>query len=128
MIDRVLQGRIDATKVITIKDLWEANIFKKTRFGVKLLARGAERLAELETPLRLEVSDASKTAIEAIKLAGGQVTCVYRTPLLVHEHLYPEKYELELRDPLPSSKTIHRLQRIEDKGAEVIYRKPRWLL
>jgi len=40
------------------------------------------------------VSDISKPAIEAIKAAGGDVVCVYRTPLLLREHFHPEKFPL----------------------------------
>lgn len=50
---------------------------------MKLLARGAEELTSLGIPLKLEVSDASKSAIEAIKAAGGEVKVVYFTPLLL---------------------------------------------
>lgn len=61
----------------------EARIFSKCKFGVKLLARGAERLSELSHPIRVEVSDASKPAIDAIKNAGGEVKVIYFTPLLL---------------------------------------------
>lgn len=39
-------------------------VFKRARYGVKILARGAD---DLDFPLHLEVSDASETAINAIK-------------------------------------------------------------
>lgn len=74
---------MDPTVPITIKDMLESRIFSKCKYGVKLLARGAERLSELNVPLQIEVSDASKTAIDAIKNAGGEVKVVYYTPLLL---------------------------------------------
>jgi len=43
----VIQGRLDISKTITIRDLRESGIFKKAIYGVKVLARGAERLNEL---------------------------------------------------------------------------------
>lgn len=77
----------------------DAGIFKRTRFGVKLLGRGSfgfvDKLKEMGIPaLNFEVSDASEWAIKAIKEAGGSVKCIYRTPLLLREHLKPEKYDL----------------------------------
>lgn len=50
-MDRVKSGRLDPTVPITIKDMLESRIFSKCKYGVKLLARGAERLSELNVPL-----------------------------------------------------------------------------
>jgi len=77
----------------------DAGIFKRTKFGVKLLGRGsfglADKLKQMQIPpLHFEVSDASEWAIKAIKEAGGSVKCIYRTPLLLREHLKPQKYDL----------------------------------
>lgn len=74
----------------------------------------------------MEVSDASKPAIEAIKNAGGSITCVYRTPLKMREHMYPEKFPLKLTDPLPTPSQIAQLERIEEKGAKVVFNQPEW--
>lgn len=50
-----------------------------------------------------------------------------RTPLLMREHLFPEKFELKLRDPLPIRKQVDNLKKIEERGATVVYNKPRWV-
>ena len=39
IVERVKKGRLDNSKIITIKDLYEANLFKKTTYGVKILSR-----------------------------------------------------------------------------------------
>ena len=39
MIEFIEKGRLDKSKTITIKDLYEARVFKKSPFGIKLLAR-----------------------------------------------------------------------------------------
>lgn len=127
MIERITQGRLDASRPITIKDLKGANLFKSAKYGVKLLGKGLNRLSELQAPLNIEVSDASARVIEAIKAAGGAVTCIYRTPLLMREHLKPENFPLVLRSPLPPSRAVSALKRIEEKGAKVEYVKPRWV-
>ena len=78
-------------------------------------------------PITLEVSDASASVVSAIKEKGGSVKCIYRTPLKVREHIYPERYDLELKDPLPPAYALKQLNRIEARGAEVVFREPAWL-
>ena len=55
---------------ITIKDLVEAGMFKanSVKFGVKLLAKGSERL---RSQVRIDVSRVSHGAIEAVEGLGG---------------------------------------------------------
>lgn len=42
--------------------------------GIKILGKGAEKFKALNVKLDLEVSDASKIAIDAIKEAGGSIS------------------------------------------------------
>ena len=37
-------GRLDANKTITIKNLVDAGVVKKVRFGVKLLGKGSQKI------------------------------------------------------------------------------------
>jgi large subunit ribosomal protein L15 len=115
----IFQGRIDPKQPITIKAMRDARLFKTAKYGVKVLARGAETLKDLE-PLHLEVSDASASVISAIKELGGTVKCIYRTPLLMREHLKPQAYDLQLRDPIPPSYKLKQFDRIAARGAEVL--------
>ncbi len=91
ILNAIKRGAIDPEQVITIKVMKDAGIFKRVKYGVKLLSRGAQ---ELKLPLNFEVSDASENAIKTVKQLGGNVTCIYRTPLLLKEHLKPEKFDL----------------------------------
>lgn len=62
-------GKIDAGKPVTELALVEAGVIKSVRDGVRLLAKG-----ELSAKLTIELSGASKGAIEAVEKAGGSVT------------------------------------------------------
>ena len=74
------QGRLDPTKPITLKELDESRCVTNIKDGVKLLARGSERL---KNPLNVVVSRASAAAIAAIEAAGGSVTTRYYTPFSI---------------------------------------------
>lgn len=70
-------GRIDASKPITPKELIESGIMGRTyKDGIKLLARGNEKLT---TPINILVSRASASAIAAVEAAGGSVKTRYFT-------------------------------------------------
>lgn len=64
-------GKLDAGKPVTEQALVEAGIVKSRRDGIRILAKG-----ELNAKLSLEVSGASKAAIEAVEKAGGSVTVI----------------------------------------------------
>lgn len=81
-IDRILQliqvGRIDASKPITLKTLYDARVFKKLRDGLKLLGRGGGDVAQ---PLYFQVTAVSDTAKDSIEQAGGKVVKTYYNEL-----------------------------------------------
>jgi large subunit ribosomal protein L15 len=62
-------GKLDAGKPVTEAALVEAGVIKSVRDGVRLLAKG-----KLNAKLTVEVSGASKGAIEAVEKTGGNVT------------------------------------------------------
>ncbi|MBE7636769.1 50S ribosomal protein L15 [Sneathiella sp. P13V-1] len=62
-------GKLDASATITIPMLQEAGVVGKVVDGVRLLAKG-----ELTAKINVEVSGASKGAVEAVEKAGGSVT------------------------------------------------------
>lgn len=47
---------------------------------------------------------------------------------MLHEYLKPHKYPLVLKSPLPKPRYVRRIQRMENRGLKVIYRKPLWVL
>ena len=68
-----IQKAIDAGKLyakkITKESLLKANVISKELDGIRLLARGA-----ITAAINITVDSASKSAVEAVKKAGGKVT------------------------------------------------------
>lgn len=78
----ISQGRIDPSRPITIKELGDSRCINPSNVGdgVKLLARGADKISH---PLNIVVSRASKAAINAVESAGGSVLTRYYTPFSI---------------------------------------------
>ncbi|KAF8941866.1 YmL10 [Haplosporangium gracile] len=83
-------GRIDATQTITMKHLLDSRCIHNIEDGVKLLGDGK---ADFKTPINIEVSRASKSAIKAIEACGGKITSVYYNKLGLRVLTKPEKFE-----------------------------------
>ncbi len=62
-------GKIDAKGTITAVELLAAGAVRKSKDGVRLLYKG-----DLTSKVQLDISYASKGAIEAVENAGGSVT------------------------------------------------------
>jgi large subunit ribosomal protein L15 len=84
-------GRIDPNKVITMRELMEAGLFKANAVqnGVKLLSNGKEHLT---SPIQIDISRASAQAIDALEAIGGQVTTVHYNRLALRQLLRPQKF------------------------------------
>jgi len=95
---------------------------------VKLLSKGAEKLKEFKTPLHLEITDASKSAIEAVKENGGTIKVIYRTSLLMRYHVKPHKFasHKDFKTPMPPQKRVIKLEKLKEKGLEVEYPRAPW--
>ena len=63
-------GRLDAAKPVDAAAIVAAGICRRSRDGIRLLAKG-----EVKSKLTLTVAGASKAAIAAVEKAGGSVTC-----------------------------------------------------
>ena len=63
------EGKLDASKPIDEALLLQSGVVRRLRDGVRLLGRG-----ELTTKVSLEITGASKAAIEAVEKAGGSIT------------------------------------------------------
>jgi large subunit ribosomal protein L15 len=59
----ISKGQLDVTQTITMKHLQDCGCVHSIKYGVKLLSKGADKIKELGTPLHLELSDASSSAI-----------------------------------------------------------------
>jgi len=68
-------GRLDAGSTIDGAKLVEVGVLRRARDGVRLLAKG-----ELTTAVTVEVTGASKAAIEAVEKAGGKVVILGGEP------------------------------------------------
>jgi len=127
-VDRLMyfiqKGRLDTSKTITIRDMFEAGVVGKVKAGVKLLSFNPEKI---DRPLHFEVSDASAEAISAIKAKGGSVTIKYRTPLTMRYHLMPYKFMNPIADPMPPIKRAKKMVEIGKMGAELDFKMPTWL-
>lgn len=62
-------GHLNAKETITPQHLYDAGLVRRNPNGVKLLSKGA-----LTAKITIDVTRASKTAIEAVEKAGGTVT------------------------------------------------------
>jgi len=60
--------KLDAKEAVTLEALIKAGVIRRARDGVRLLADG-----ELKAKVTIEVSGASKSAIEKVEKAGGSV-------------------------------------------------------
>ncbi len=63
--------RLDVKKAITEDTLIEAKVIRRKKDGIKLLNTG-----ELKAKVDLQVSKATKSAIESVEKAGGKITTV----------------------------------------------------
>ena len=62
-------GKLDAKAEITEDKLVESGLVRRKRDGVRILAKG-----ELKSKIKLNVTGASKSAIDAVAKAGGSLT------------------------------------------------------
>ncbi len=68
-------GTLDASAEITEDVLVETGVIRRKLDGVRVLAKG-----EVTSALKLSVTGASKSAIEAVEKAGGTLTVAPKTP------------------------------------------------
>lgn len=125
--DHIRSGRLvaPADRPITIKDLVAAKVIKFTQSydGVKLLGGKLDSMGRkqpFDVKVRIEVQDASSSAIEAIERAGGEITTVYYSKLNMNALLKPEKRlkkgRLLPRPALPPPKLMRRYLDEEKRG------------
>ena len=64
-------GKIDHSKEIDNISLLSSGIFSNIKDGIRILARG-----EIKSKVNIKVNGASKTAVEQVKKAGGNITII----------------------------------------------------
>ncbi|PVU98085.1 hypothetical protein BB559_001784 [Furculomyces boomerangus] len=106
-------GRIDPTKPITLKQLFDSNLVK-FKDGVTLLGGGS---IYFKTPINIEVTKASKSAIKRIEELGGSITCTYHNKLALRAILKPEKFGIIPKFANPTNhKLLQWYQNPENRG------------
>ncbi|KAJ1941923.1 YmL10 [Linderina macrospora] len=98
-------GRIDPSKPITLREVYESNMVR-FKDGVSLLARGSQYLT---TPITIEVTKASKQAVKRIEELGGRVVCVYHNKLAMRALLHPEKFAVLPKTAEPATVKLRKL-------------------
>jgi len=68
-------GKLDAAATIDVATLVKAGVLRRAKHGVRLLGSG-----EIKTKIAFSVAGASKSAIEAVKKAGGSVEILNPRP------------------------------------------------
>lgn len=71
----IADGKLDAANAITEDALVASGLVRRKLDGVRLLAKG-----EISSKIALQVSGASKSAIEAVEKAGGSVEIIAISP------------------------------------------------
>ncbi len=67
----IAEGKLDAANAITEDALVASGLVRRKLDGVRLLAKG-----EIATKVNLQVTGASKSAVEAVEKAGGSVEII----------------------------------------------------
>ncbi|EPY52920.1 ribosomal protein subunit L15 [Schizosaccharomyces cryophilus OY26] len=98
----IMNGRLDSTKPITMKELLDSRCCRGIKDGVELVSDSKSQ--DLDVPIHIEVSKATKEAISFVEKAGGTVKTVYFNSLGLRAHLHPERFRTVPRASLPSSK------------------------
>ena len=112
-------GRLDGSKVITMKDLRDTNAVRRNiRDGVKLLAKGKEEFG-LDN-IKLEVSQVSEAAKSAIETRGGSVTKVYYNRLALRALTRPEWFANKGREVPRSARPPPKLASKFDRVGETL--------
>lgn len=86
-------GRLDSSKPITLKNLFDAGI-RDGRDGIKVLGRGMHRF---NIPLTIMATRFTPSAIKAIECAGGQAISIFHDQpdyrLLTRPYVFQAKYQ-----------------------------------
>lgn len=111
--------RIDPSKPITMKEIYDAGILRKvTGGGVKIIGGGAEKLRQ---PITISATRASDSAISRIEELGGNYTAQYYTKdglrTLVRPEVVLERFgRIPLRAKPISRKNVEYYRDAENRG------------
>jgi len=93
-------GRLDSSKPITTKALWDSGILTSSmiKHGVKLTGSGkafVKDFPKLGIPVpQLELADVTDKARAAVEAVGGSVELVWMARVPLRAHLLPHKFDI----------------------------------
>jgi large subunit ribosomal protein L15 len=119
----VRKGFLDASKPITVQDLYQIKAVGQCKYGILITGFGGD---VLDFPLQLEVSDVTREAFEKIKEQGGGVKVIYRNKLSMRIHLKPWRYPVPMLPPICNWITVKKMEALRKMGCEVEYNMPDW--
>ena len=111
----VEKGTINSSELITMKTLVDAKLVKGIKDGVKLI-RGREDKPLVDIPLNIEVTRASKGAIEAVENAGGTVVTKWYNTLNLRALLRPQNFDKIPTHAKPPPKKMEYYTSDENRG------------
>merc|ERR1719329_586029 len=119
------KGRLDTRFPITQRHLYDSRCVTRIRWGVGLF-----NVNDFPFPYKIdiEVAAADQSSIDMIKAVGGSVTIVYMGPVSLRAHVKPWRFQVLPRNARPRLKTVHYLEKMKARGAQVRYIKPLWLI
>jgi large subunit ribosomal protein L15 len=91
----------------TLIDSGCVGALRKTQVGIKILSEGHELL---KSPIKIEVSQISKKALEAVESVGGKVDLLYYNAIGLRALLKPGKFERMPYLPPPPPKLNDKLE------------------
>lgn len=126
IVELVKKGRLNPEQPITVRELGHAGAFSRYKRGIKVLAKGADKLS-LCPPLNLVVNFASSEAIQQIIKHKGSITCEHKSRLGLKYLVKPYKFIKPVRDPVITYRNALIYMKLEEKGAKVKFVKPNWM-
>ncbi|KAH9431159.1 hypothetical protein MCOR02_008464 [Pyricularia oryzae] len=113
-------GRIDATQQITPREMVRSGLAARGKDGIKIIARGSEKL---KTPIDIVASRVSASAIDAIEALGGKVQTRYYTKQTIQRLVRGEM--VHTTEPLPvGAEHVERILTERRSQTKHMYRMP----
>lgn len=77
--------------------------------------------------MKFEISSITLDALNKLKEKGCEITIKYRTPLKLREHIFPDKFPLPLKEPIPPQNEVRKLEKYRDLDVKLEYNQPAWV-